>query len=322
MTQPQPILNPDEIPGMIEPVEQSLLFSLAQTIALKPGDSIVEFGCFFGRSTTCLVNGVLARQDLDGEAPRLFAYDSFACDQSGTFAQYVAGFAKHHGLSHLLETRAGMLRFRKVFDTFLERHQQSGLVRVLETELHAMQCVSESIALMHIDAPKNYTELKHVIDGFFTKLHPGSIIVFQDYLYHWSGTLIAAVQIMIEMGVLSATKSAASSLEAAVLLVPTPEMIKDIDQRMTDCDVPSLIDKALQVLDPKTIDRPDLFIPRLHLAKIPYQWREGDYKAAQKSLHQALSIAKDKASQSFQDFSDLFGHGFNYDEEYSADHPQ
>ena len=51
-----------KIPGMIEPIEQSMLFELAQNVQLSSNDYIVEFGTFFGRNTYCLSSGFLKKQ--------------------------------------------------------------------------------------------------------------------------------------------------------------------------------------------------------------------------------------------------------------------
>ena len=46
--------TPNNVPGMVEIIEQQSLVLESQAIALKKEDIIVEFGSFFGLSTKCL----------------------------------------------------------------------------------------------------------------------------------------------------------------------------------------------------------------------------------------------------------------------------
>ena len=94
------MFNAAAIPGMIEPIEQQALTQLAGEAAAGGQGTIVEFGCFFGRSTACLVNG--AAPHWAGPAPLVHAYDSFGCADGHGFAPYVRSFARQAGLEHLL----------------------------------------------------------------------------------------------------------------------------------------------------------------------------------------------------------------------------
>ena len=80
--------NAKKIPGMIEPVEQKMLFSLAKNIYLSKNDYIVEFGTFFGRSTFCLSSGFLDN-NLRDKSNSILALDSFSCANNGNFSNIV-----------------------------------------------------------------------------------------------------------------------------------------------------------------------------------------------------------------------------------------
>src|SRR5438477_481762 len=70
--------EPHLIPGMIEPVEQQMLTDLAADPFIPEHGAIVEFGTFFGRSTTCLIKGA-SRWWSPERPPAVYAFDSFTC---------------------------------------------------------------------------------------------------------------------------------------------------------------------------------------------------------------------------------------------------
>ena len=69
---------------------------------------------------------------------------------------------------------------------------------------------------MHIDSPKFYDELEIIYERFFPLLNKKSIVIFQDYFFQWSATLIASVQFLIEENILSILNTAASSITTIV----------------------------------------------------------------------------------------------------------
>jgi hypothetical protein len=211
------------IPGMIEPGEQQMLTQLADEAAPKGG--IVEFGCFFGRSTACLLNGAAAHWAGPGAAPLVHAYDSFGCADGDGFARQVRGFAKRYGLESLVARAGGRLDFYPVYRHHVGAAEDAGLLRTSRTELRDIQHAGGPIALMHIDAPKFYAELKPLLVRFFPHLTPGAVIVFQDHFYHWSATLIAAVQLLIEAGIVRPEGSRATALIVRVERAPTAEAL-------------------------------------------------------------------------------------------------
>ena len=93
------------IPGMIEPVEQKILYRLASELQLQKDDQLVEFGTFFGRSTFCLAEGLAANPSRH-KTNHLHAFDSFACASHGGFAKYVQAFARQGQVEQLLEVDA------------------------------------------------------------------------------------------------------------------------------------------------------------------------------------------------------------------------
>jgi hypothetical protein len=315
------VFEPAAIPGMIDPGEQALLTQLAAADSVRDGGAIVEFGCFFGRSTAALLNGAQSWWTPQRGGPAVFAFDSFGCREDGAFAPLVFSFARNGGVEPLVSRQDGRISFYPVYRHYVGAAEQSGLLKTTVAELRDASHAGGPIALMHIDAPKYYAELKDILFRFFPSLTAGGAVVFQDYLYHWSATLIAAAQLMVEAGILALERSAASSMVARVLRSPTLADLQAVDQAMQTASVPDLIDRSLQSLQSVPIDRPDQFLPRVHLAKVQHLWEAGDFAAAQAAfLAMIVGQGGNIGGPKFQDFLELMKHGFTLRTLYELDH--
>ena len=216
-----------EIPGMIEPCEQILLQECAKNINFDQHDIVTEFGTFFGRSTSCISAGLKENDSFNKKRCRFYAYDSFECDLSGGFYPYVYSFAKQSNLENSLEIKGSKVSFYPIFKYYLDYYIKSGILFPEKEELKNSFPKGECIKLMHIDSPKFYSEFKFILYRFFPKLKVGSLIVFQDFYYHWSATLIAVIGMMVKEGFLSFEKSAASSL---LCIVKKPFNLDEINK--------------------------------------------------------------------------------------------
>ena len=188
------LLDPNTIPGMIEPAEQALLIHLAKTTDFSDGKQAVEFGAFFERSTTCLANGMTDNPSREEQA-QLHVYDSFSCDSSAGFISQVMAYARSTGTEALLKQEGKKISCLPVFSYYLKHHVDCALVVPYAQELGECTSPVGNIALMHIDSPKFYQEFKTILFRFFSGCIPGCRIVFQDYFYHWSASLIAAIEL-------------------------------------------------------------------------------------------------------------------------------
>lgn len=74
--------DPSLVPGMIEPVECNLLRRLARECLFGEDDCAVEFGAFFGKSTSFIAQGLSENRTY---ARTFYVYDCFACDRKGSF---------------------------------------------------------------------------------------------------------------------------------------------------------------------------------------------------------------------------------------------
>jgi len=308
------------IPGMIEPVERELLYTLARSLSLQPGDSIVEFGALFGRSTNCLAQGLTANTTRTSDN-LIHAYDSFRCAADGLLSPHVRGMAEQAGLTDLLRREGPDIDFRPVFEQCLKKYIDLGVVRPVPRELADSDPPPGTIALMHIDAPKFYDEFKIVAFRFLPQTKIGSVLVFQDFFYHWSATLIAAVAVMITRGLLTAERSAASSLVTRVTKIPTLEELVEVDLMLGDKrEIPLLIQEAIQIARAVPLDRADMFLPRLYLAKFQYLWEGGNFAEAADEVGQFFNSGNTLNQSVVTDFMEMMAKGFSIRRLYEQDH--
>ena len=315
------INSPNEIPGMIEPIEQEMLTELSQNIKLVENDQIIEFGTFFGRSTYCLAKGLIKNKS-KLSSNKIIAYDSFMCRKEGSFFPHVMHFAKLGKIDNLIKFQNNIISFEDIFRHFLNDEIINNLVKVEKAELkNSYPIENGNIALIHIDSPKFYYELKHIFDRFFPKLKVGSIIIFQDYFYHWSATLIAAIQILKKLNIISFEYSKASSLCTKVVKIPTSDDLLFIDNEMkNDNAIIDLLDESINYLNKYSIDRAGFFVHRLYLAKIQFLWEKGDFKRATYDLSNIFKNNKTLSKNFMEDYFELMQHGFSIRSLYLKDH--
>jgi hypothetical protein len=174
---------------------------------------------------------------------------------------------------------------------------------------------------MHIDSPKFYDELKYVFFRFFPKLKIGSIIVFQDYFYHWSATLIAAVQLLKKLNIISFEFSKASSLCVKVLKIPTSDDLLFVDNEMENKNtIIELLDNSINNINDYPIDREGMFVHRLYLAKIQFLWENNDFDKATFILSSIFKNNKNLSQNFIDDYFELMNYGFSIRALYDIDH--
>lgn len=165
---------PGQIPGMIEKVEQDLLLDLAAFADLKPGDIVCEFGSYLGRSTRCLAEGLQRNSRLESASNGsvvLHAFDVFACAEGGAFAEHLLQDTRRASVEGLLKVHAGRIDFSGVFDHFM-RDVPAALLSRHQTAIASAKHPGGTIALMHVDAPKWYSEYRQLLSEFGSHLRP------------------------------------------------------------------------------------------------------------------------------------------------------
>jgi len=310
-----------KIPGMIEPIEQKCLFDLVNEFNLLPNDQVVEFGSFFGKSTACLVEGLVKNKNRKPNN-KVVAFDSFSCSSVGGFITHVNSFAKAGGTAHLLQESEGHLNFFPVFEHYLKNHITDGELMPVKAELqNSLPGEINQIALMHIDSPKFYEELKIIIERFFPLLRNGSIVIFQDFFYHWSGTLIAAVEAMRQMNILEYRFSAASSLVTKINNIADIETVGALDKILSDpSTVKQLIIDSIKVCNGIQCDRPNIFIPRLWLAAYQFMWEQKKPEEATNLLISFFASGGKLVQPVLDDYLEMMRQGFSTRLSYENDH--
>lgn len=308
----------DAIPGMIEPLERELLYRTAQSLDFVPGDAVVEFGAFFGKSANCIAQG-LARNKTFTDDCDFYSYDSFECDEDGGFAKCV--FALGGRLASELVSRTGKrIDFSPVFQRHLADYLEKGLVTPVKAELQNSFPKSQRIIMMHIDSPKFYQEFKVILFRFLPLTKVGAPILFQDFFYHWSASLIAVVSLMLERGDIELVESAASTLSCRTRREISLADACEIDLAMRDQEIPRLIDSAIQRVRSINLDRAENFLPRLTLAKLQWLIERGRYREAAKCLADYRRLGGAVNKFVLNDVFQLVEHRFSMRRLYELDH--
>jgi len=317
-----PPLKPGNIPGMIEPVEQALLAELATYATLGSDGVVCEFGAYFGRSTACLAHGLMANPTLNltrRNTPVLRTYDAFRCHRAGMLGRYVAHDASAADLGHLLKTEGDRLDFLPLFDHFVG-DLPAGLLSREQTDIASARHSGEPIVLMHVDAPKWYDEYLHVLRHFGPYLKVGSRIVFQDFFYHWSASVIGAVELMIERAVVEPMETAASSLLVKLvrpLDVATIETLHDTYRRRK---LNALIEHSVTRFDQFDVERRMVYLPRLMMAGMQFAFESGNFDQARQWLERTMAFCGNTLQESvMKDLANLIEHGFAMRKFYELD---
>ena len=314
--------SPAAIPGMIDKAEQNLLLDLAEYVALTDDAVVCEFGAYFGRSTRCLADGLLKNRALDLARRRtalLHTYDLFSCKRGGPFADYVVRDAQHAGLEALLQNVEDRLDFSGVFDHHM-RDLPEGLVQRHQTALSAARHGGGPIALMLVDAPKWYEEFHELLVEFGPHLREGCQIVFQDYFYHWSASLVAGIQLYIEAGLFEPLESAASSLLVKTRAPIAPSVVSDLDRQFKAASIDTLIERATGRFANFELDRREAFYPRLLLAGMQHAYEAGNLVRSAVWLQQLAKLYGGKLPPSaIDDLTELVSYGFSMRRLYELD---
>jgi pentatricopeptide repeat protein len=309
---------------MIDPAEQVELRRLAQFTPLNEGDVVVEFGTFFGRSTFCLAEGLRANSTR-GPSNAILAFDSFGCHAAGSFAKYVNTFAETGGALALLDVKGERIDFFDVFRHFMAEFITEGLIVPVRSELADSQMPHDrersDIVLMHIDSPKHYREFKSILCRFLPRMTVGSHIVFQDFFYHWSASLIAVVECLFEDGLIRPVYTASSSLGVQVVAPIRSKEVVKIDSKMHATDAADLITKAYRRFSVAPIDRRSTFLPRLLLARMQTLCETGRVAEATEVFRSMVGEGYFTSASIQNDLQELTMHNFSIRRLYDLDHP-
>ena len=264
-------LKINNIPGLIEPIEVAGLEKAASLV--QSDEQIIEFGCYLGRSTQAILNGVSEKEsNID-----LFVYDQYCVHTRDKFSQTLLNHVKSVNLLDQLymdeEHKEKKLHWEKVFDKLVTGPSNVQLVRKKTYVESAETDGVRSIALLHIDAPKSYDELKPIFYKFFPLLKVNSRVIFQDYFYQWSPTLIAFVEVLKQLNFVEIYEGRASSLEVILQRPLLEQDILNIDLKISmSKNLLHYIEDTINFFkeNKDLVDRPEIHIPKLKMAKVLY----------------------------------------------------
>jgi hypothetical protein len=257
------MINIEKIPGLIEPVEQNMLINLASNADLSKG-VIVEFGTYFGKSTACLINGILKNSSVITKKNQLYSYDAFEANIGDD-------------LSHLVYQ-------------------------------HAKICALENA--LYIDNGK--VNFIYILDNFFPLLNISSTLVFQDYFYHWSSSLIAFTQQLLNDKKIKIKGTAASSLAVELIDKIDTTYIEKIKDLMEKNNLNLLIQQSRNNFSLNNMDRYYIFYPRLILAQLEYAYNNSP-EEIKGIMQYYLSDKKCVNLNTLNDLSDLISKKFIID---------
>lgn len=310
------------IPGMIEPVEQKSLFECVKGLKLDKNDCLIEFGSFFGRSTFCISEGAHKNPSLN-KSNKLYAYDSFECHLEGGFYEILISEVKRNKLENYITKKGQFIDFSNVFSFYLKDYIKNDFIKVVKCDLNnSLPPENKKVSFLHIDSPKFHEELKVIFEKFFPILKNDAIVIFQDYFYHWSATIIASIQFLIMEGVLQIQNSAASSLITKQKQTIGIKIIESLNEKMESIDfIIEMLDKAILNINNYKIDRPNMFVPRLLLARFQFLWENKLYDKASNFLFNNVQKNKHLLNNVvIRDFQEMMAKGFSIRENYEKDY--
>ena len=294
------------IPGLIEKIEFDSLLNVAKMV--RSNSDVVEFGCYLGRSTSAILLGLEAK---DGVS--MHVYDGFEIPEKDPFAKTLVSHAFSVKLQDLIyRDNVGKLHWEKVFDSLISPFKKGTFKRVKTQISEAQPEDIRNISLLHLDAPKDYEQLRPIMFRFFSLLDQKSTIVFQDFFYHWSSTLIAAVGVLHRLGHIELRKSYATSLEVEVKKKLSLAEIIEIDLCIESSDVIKEIEALIKKLagSKEKFDRFDQFLPRLKLAILAEAVSIGDGQCASECFVDMVK-SQDFKGQVVFDLVEMFSRNFS-----------
>jgi hypothetical protein len=279
------------ITGMMGDEERLNLYKLAQDNLPESG-IVVEFGAFFGASTGAIQAGLKK----SNPAKEFYVIDSFQSRLSSSFSNEVRHHAKSKNLDTLLveNEEENSLDFYSCFLKGVGDHDNMIISRCLLSEFIAPE---KPISFMHLDLPKEWSQLRLIIDSCFGNLELESKVLFQDFGYHWSAELIAAIGHMLKNGNIELINLVDTTLSVRVIKRFSNNDIQDLIHSMSE-------DKDILIGFNFAVDSSSyLFSPinkaTLDLALTQFYYSIGRRSEAYKILSKTLSTYIDSPDYPF-----------------------
>lgn len=210
-------------PGMISLAEKKALLLYSS----KSRGPIVEFGSFLGASSYALAVGMQLNRDLSLLRPSLSVYDAFSSSLTHPFSKHVFTYCQQFSLDAFLEIRDGYVNWLPIVEKGLKRFSDKvKIVQVIvNNDLTIFPEMPSEIGLLHLDLPKDIRTLNQIAKHCFPRMVVGSIVIFQDYYYHYSSELIAFFEFLESSGVVVAETSVDTSVYYRVQESISPDVV-------------------------------------------------------------------------------------------------
>lgn len=209
------------IPGMIGYEERLNLYRLVKEA--KIDGHLIEFGALLGASTSSILAG-LSRSRSVSLDQQLHVVDCFRTPSGSDFADLVSRLANSKSNGHLLKDDGRWMDFKDVFADNINGCASAARMVVHARLLEDFQWTHEAIGFVHLDLPKDWDQLCLVVDKIFSDISLGSLILFQDFVYHWSAELIGFVGILLKQGYIEAV-----DVVDTTLVVKTKKLFREHD---------------------------------------------------------------------------------------------
>ena len=204
--------------------------------------SIIEFGCFMGKSTLAMA------KSLQNNNTPLCIVDGFRTEVKSSFSKHVNSACSFYSLKPEIIKHCGkeFIDFKKSFETVMKSiggkylnfnsfYYREDYVAGLIHDFHLAQNVS-SIGLLHIDLAKNWQQLSSIISSCSPYIIKGTNIIFQDFYYHWSSSIIQGIALLEWQGYIEFKSTAASSMACEVLKPIDTNILMSISHDLEEKD--------------------------------------------------------------------------------------
>lgn len=170
-------------PGLLSEGECALLYTLARDYYSGEG-SIVDLGCFLGRSTAALAYGLRDNPKVSPKPGVIYSYDKFSLP--GGVEVYLEEYITRLGAK--VEAGSEGLWFRPIFDRTIEPF--ADLVTTYEGSAPPLPYEAGPIEILFIDIVKTEALGIAVVETMFPHLIPGRSVVIQQDFHHYYGWFI------------------------------------------------------------------------------------------------------------------------------------
>lgn len=297
-----------DIPGMMGYDERMNLFKTCRDELSGKGVA-VEFGAFFGASTSAIQQG-LKKNKHDILDIEFHVVDCFRSALTSDFSELVRLLARQGNIENLLYEEDGWLCFDQAFLRNIERTDPN--LKIHQVFLSDFLWESKPVEFLHLDLPKDWKLAYPIASTIFPDLIPGARVLFQDFGYQWSAELIAMVGALIEIGTIKPYSITDTTLSVIVVKSITHDDVETLNAMLS---VPENVISAIEVSRAACINFSESADATALMAKAQYQYTHGDAIGSYKSLEAVLhhnSFSKVTRER----MADLFGKAFVPDKSY------